>query len=221
MKLFLLALSGIVAASASASSSEHVTLRGSATESVTEYSPPKPTTDLESLWNELVAEAVFMQNQISEGRTYSQCVDDCNNAKDINRARCARNCEQIDDNGGSSNNKNSNCDDCRDLPENGRRRERCMDACRQGQIDNIDRCLDARTCGECRDDCGTGIALDDCLDDLDCPGQDRSDRRSCSSARTCGECNSFCDSNRDRRDCRDDNCTGEQLAKFEEIFIQK
>lgn len=219
MKLFLLALFGI--ATASASSSEHViTLRGSiADESAAGYAPPEPTTDLKTLWDELAAEAVFMQNQIALGKTYEQCVDDCNNAEDINRARCRRNCEQADDNGDTSNNRNNNCGHC-NFPSGGRRQERCMDACRQGQINDIDRCLDAETCFDCREDCGTGIALDECLWDLDCPGQDRSDRRSCSDARTCGECNSFCTGSARRR-CREDECSSEELAFLEKLFIQK
>merc|ERR1712127_353039 len=161
--------------------------------------------DLKSLWDELAAEAAFMQVQITEGRTTNQCVEDCENADNINRKRCARNCDQIADDGGDSNTRTFNCDDCRTMPQGGRRRERCMDACRQGQTDAIDECWDVGTCAGCRLDCGTGVALDNCLDKFNCPLDNRSDRRSCNSARTCGECNSFC-SGDDLLDCRQDYC---------------
>lgn len=231
MKLFLLALSGIVAASAS---SDVTTLRGSsanagaAAESavVTEYyAPPKPTStsksDLKTLWEELEAEAAFMQVMITTERNFEQCEDDCNAAVDLNRARCRRNCEQIDDAGGSSETRTANCADCRTLPTGGNRQVRCYDACQQARDSGVQACNRAQSCVECRRECGTGVVLDDCLDDFNCPGQDRSEVRDCHSANTCGECNSFCSNGNDRRDCRNDLCSAEELAKFEGVFIQK
>eukprot|EP00571_Detonula_confervacea_P017068 CAMPEP_0172310512 /NCGR_PEP_ID=MMETSP1058-20130122/11523_1 /TAXON_ID=83371 /ORGANISM="Detonula confervacea, Strain CCMP 353" /LENGTH=169 /DNA_ID=CAMNT_0013023321 /DNA_START=12 /DNA_END=522 /DNA_ORIENTATION=+ len=83
-----------------------------------------------------------MKIQVSEGRTTGQCKDDCYDAKDINRARCAKNCDQIADNGGDSNTRTLNCNDCNDFKP-GNRHDRCMDACRQGQERKIEDCDDA------------------------------------------------------------------------------
>lgn len=125
------------------------------------YAPPQPKDgqDLVSLWKEASAEAVFMQNEITLKRTVEQCKEDCNLAKeageDINRARCQRNCEQLDDQGvlndddddTDRNNRNGRsqaraCDQCcafgdtGDIP--GRRQERCL----QGADCPDDFCVD-------------------------------------------------------------------------------
>eukprot|EP00571_Detonula_confervacea_P014197 CAMPEP_0172297108 /NCGR_PEP_ID=MMETSP1058-20130122/251_1 /TAXON_ID=83371 /ORGANISM="Detonula confervacea, Strain CCMP 353" /LENGTH=242 /DNA_ID=CAMNT_0013006217 /DNA_START=116 /DNA_END=844 /DNA_ORIENTATION=+ len=202
MKLFLLT---VFFGATAVSATEYATLRGSST---VEYAPPAPVDyDLATLWDELAAEATFMKIQVSEGRTTEQCKEDCYGTKDpnINRGRCAKNCDQIADKGGDSNTRTLSCNDCNEFGE-GNRRDRCMVTCKQGQERKVEDCLDAMNCLECRDVCGTGKVLDECLDYFNCPFDNR-DSRSCNSASTCGNCNSFCDNADDRADCRDDlNC---------------
>lgn len=113
------------------------------------YAPPQPKDgqDLMSLWKQVEAEAVFMQNEIALKRSLAECEEDCNLAKeeadkkdeDFNRGRCQKNCKQLDDDGALSNDDGSGnrdnrsgsdqddaCDACCDFPEDGNRQERCL-----------------------------------------------------------------------------------------------
>jgi len=123
------------------------------------YSPPQPKggQDIMSLWMQLEAEAVFMQNEIALKRTVEECKEDCNIQKEendkkcdnddddcekFNRGRCQKNCEQLDDNGDldddGSGNRNARdddantCDQCCSFGDSngvpGRRQFRCLEA---------------------------------------------------------------------------------------------
>jgi len=112
------------------------------------YSPPQPKggQDIMSLWTQLEAEAVFMQNEIALKRDVKECKEDCNIQKEeddsFNRGRCQKNCEQLDDNGdldddGGSGNRNARdddantCDQCCSFGskngEPGNRQKRCLE----------------------------------------------------------------------------------------------
>jgi len=113
------------------------------------YAPPQPKDgqDLMSLWKQVEAEAVFMQNEIALKRSLDECNEDCNLQKDedsdFNRGRCQKNCKQLDDDGVLNDDENSGdrdnrsgrdqddaCDQCCAFGDNGdtpgRRQERCL-----------------------------------------------------------------------------------------------
>jgi len=111
------------------------------------WSPPAPEQgqELMSLWVSIANEAAFMQEEIRLGRTEAQCKEDCNTRKekddDINRGRCQKNCEQIEDkNGFSGNSKSRNSSDsgCREFTNGGRRSDRCNDANDAGKKNDDD-----------------------------------------------------------------------------------
>lgn len=113
------------------------------------YAPPQPKDgqDLMSLWKQVEAEAVFMQNEIALKRSLDECNEDCNLEKEadsnFNRGRCQKNCKQLDDDGvlndddnsGDRSNRNGRdqdeaCDECCAFGDDGdtpgRRQERCL-----------------------------------------------------------------------------------------------
>jgi len=113
------------------------------------YAPPQPKDgqDLMSLWKQVEAEAVFMQNEIALKRSLDECNEDCNLEKEkddsFNRGRCQKNCKQLDEDGvlndddGSGNRDDRSgrdqedaCDQCCAFSDNGnnpgRRQERCL-----------------------------------------------------------------------------------------------
>jgi len=111
------------------------------------WSPPAPEQgqELMSLWVSIANEAAFMQEEIRLGRNEAQCKEDCNTRKekddDINRGRCQKNCEQIEDKDGFSGDKksrNSSDSGCREFTNGGRRSDRCKDANDAGKKNDDD-----------------------------------------------------------------------------------
>merc|ERR1711974_64380 len=104
-----------------------------------------------------------------------------------------------------------NCNDCSTFPSGGNRRERCKAACRDSQVNQVEDCIDADTCSECRKYCGSGVVLDECYDDVGCSSAEDS-RDDCDNAKKCGDCKKFC-SGSETKDCQKDLCDSEELIK--------
>ena len=160
------------------------------------------TEELANKWNELAAEASYMQVAIKEQFTYGQCIAGCENPDfDGNRARCRKNCDQLDENGDTTDNRTDRCTSCDGFPFGGNRWNRCMDACetRRNTAGNI--CGDATNTDECYDWCvGGSASLDDCLRSVGGGGGSDRDNR-CIRVSSCSKCRRWCSSNGEIDDC--------------------
>lgn len=222
MKYTLLtAFAGLASASAA--------LRGSTSADVSSdtivYASPTRSHEGQStkeLWDELAAEAAFMQKMVELGRSEEECKEDCNTAKDanpdFNRGRCQTDCESIDDDNRSPE---GSCRECYNQFSSGSSAlDRCLESCEAG---NDQRCEDADTCNDCDTYCSSKSQREACYEDVEdmknvhCGGDDISDKdinENCDNPNNCNACKKQCTDSDIKEACKDKYCSDEDFVGF-------